>query len=154
MTGRKRNSAKGTETERRAIRILESDGYKVHRTTRSHFRATNGQHMSHSNDFFGCVDLIAKRRGERTRWIQVHAGQNVGAKVAKLKEVPWTEEHDSVEVWQWCGNLPGIDRRTGQPRKGPYFQIYHMDDGFVPSKENRASEQLPRSRPVPVPDSP
>ena len=49
-------------------------------------------------DIYGC-DLIAKERGEKTRWIQV---STLGQKSAKAKQVlvfPWTLAFESVELW-------------------------------------------------------
>lgn len=100
---------------------LEQHGYKVHRCVRT------GQKrgpiwVSNSNDVFGCVDLVAKKVGERTRWVQVTADSGIGRKKADLAEVPWDQDHDCVEIWRYKGrNL---------------FQMYLLDEDYVLSPEN------------------
>ena len=65
-------SAKGTSIELAAIKLLEAEGYKVHRCVRTGVKR-GPFYFSQSNDVFGCIDLVAKRFGSRTRWIQVTA---------------------------------------------------------------------------------
>ncbi|MEK6974947.1 MAG: hypothetical protein AABY18_01230 [Candidatus Thermoplasmatota archaeon] len=129
MTGKRMNNRKGADAEREALRILAADGYFLDRTVRHVYRTRTGW-GSHRNDTLGCIDIVAKKAGERTRWIQVHAGDNLAAKARKLAKVPWTLAHDSVELWQWAGNLQGTNPRTGQPKAGRFFRIYRLEDNF------------------------
>ena len=129
-------SAKGAAIELQAIKLLEAEGYKVHRCVRT--GAKRGPFwVSQSNDVFGCIDLVAKKRGARTRWIQVTADSGVGRKRKELAEVPWDPLFDSVEIWRWVGGQRRKDRRfrdagAASPRlQRQYFQVYHMDDGFA-----------------------
>jgi hypothetical protein len=100
---------------------LERQGYKVHRTIRSRFN---------SNDVFGCIDLVAKRRGERTRWIQVTSDGGIGRKATDLAEVPWDPLFDLVEVWQWKGRkmTAGMTREVW--RKWQHFVVRSLWDDF------------------------
>lgn len=88
-------------------------------------------YYSQSNDVFGCIDLIAKKAGERTRWIQVTADGGIGRKKNDLAEVPWDGLFDSVEIWRWVGTKRGRkDKRTGEKLDDLYFQVYRFDDEF------------------------
>lgn len=49
-------------------------------------------------DIYGC-DLVAKKFGERTRWIQVSTVPQKSVKERQVLEFPWTLEHESVELW-------------------------------------------------------
>ncbi|MHB1260290.1 MAG: hypothetical protein ACYC2H_01100 [Thermoplasmatota archaeon] len=130
-------AAKGTRVELRAKKILEGTGYVVHRTRRNPAKR-RGRWMSHGNDIYGCIDLIAKRHGERTRWIQCLSNGAIGAKRRKVARVPWDLTHDSVELWRWVdGKKRRIDRRNGKPRDRLYFQVYVLDDDFSLHKERR-----------------
>ena len=123
-------AAKGTAIELTAIKMLEADGYKVHRCVRTGVKRGN-LYYSQSNDVFGCIDLVAKKQGERTRWIQVTAHSGIGQKKADLAEVPWDPLFDSVEIWRWVGSKRGRkDKRNGDILDDLYFQVYHHDDDY------------------------
>lgn len=119
-------SGKGTRIEAIARRCLERDGYVVRRTIRTPYEIRDGW-RSNANDILGC-DLVAKRAGERTRWIQVTSGYHIGEKCQDLAKVPWTPAHDSVEIWRW---VPG----TKHP--GRYFQVYRLDYNYEPLAHDR-----------------
>ncbi|MEK6975635.1 MAG: hypothetical protein AABY18_04750 [Candidatus Thermoplasmatota archaeon] len=129
-------SARGGLVERRAITILESQGYKVHRCMKTVVRTRFG-FRTIGQDVFGCIDLVAKKADEpMTRWIQV-TSTSITRKVADLAHVPWNV-HDSVEVWRWVGGKgKRIDARNGKPRPRMYFQVYHRSKDFVPEANDR-----------------
>lgn len=132
----------GREIELRAVHLLEAQGYRVHRSVRTAVRL-RGRWMSHSNDVFGCVDIIAKRAGERMRYIQVCTA-SIGRKKEKLALVPWDADRESVEIWRWVGGTgKRIDGRTGEPRARLYFQVYRLERGFELDKSDRI---WPKSR--------
>jgi hypothetical protein len=123
-------AAKGTAIELTAIKLLEHQGYKIHRCVRTGVKRGK-MYYSQSNDVFGCIDLIAKKAGERTRWIQVTADGGIGRKKNDLAEVPWDSLFDSVEIWRWVGTKRGRkDKRTGEKLDDLYFQVYRFDDEF------------------------
>ena len=127
-------SESGRLKEQYAIEALEALGYKVHRCIRNavEHRDQPGTYIHLPTDFFGCIDLIAKRRGERTRWVQVTSADSVARKVRDLSEVPWDEQFDSVEIWQWMrGDGPRLDKRTGEPRQRLLFKLYRMDNAYT-----------------------
>lgn len=88
---------KGTALELKAKKILEADGYIVHRTIRSQF---------HHNDVFGCFDLVAKNDLGYTKWIQVTTLSQVSKKRKNI-DTALDEGHfsvqEEVEVWGWVG---------------------------------------------------
>ncbi|MGB1697834.1 MAG: hypothetical protein ACPHK8_05495 [Thermoplasmatota archaeon] len=130
-------SAKGTAVELTAIKILEAQGYKVHRCVRTGVKRGK-MYISQSNDVFGCIDLVAKKLGERTRWIQVTAHSGIGQKKQDLSEVPWDPLFDSVEIWRWVGGKHGRkDKRTGEVLDDLYFQVYCLDNDYALEPENR-----------------
>ncbi len=139
-------SSKGTSIELAAIKTLEAEGYKVHRCVRT--GAKRGPFwVSQSNDVFGCIDLVAKKKGERTRWIQVTAHSGVGKKKQEILEVPWDSDHDSVEIWRWVGGGVRKHKSTGVFLERQYFQLYHFDQDFALQKDRR----IPLVSPAPTP---
>lgn len=139
-------SAKGTAIELAAIKILEAEGYKVHRCVRTGVKR-GPLYISQSNDVFGCIDLVAKKRGTRTRWIQVTADSGIGRKKKDLDEVPWDPVFDSVEIWRWVGGANRKHKTTGAFLERQYFQLYHFDHGYELRKDDRI--QLNPAAPTP-----
>lgn len=136
--GKKRvnTSMKGTKLELVAIKMLEAEGYVVHRCVRTSVKR-GGRFFSQSNDIFGCIDLVAKKRGERTRWVQVTADSGIGRKKDDLAEVPWDPLFDSVEIWRWVGGNRRKHKTTGEWLDRQYFQVYHHDEGFQLHEDRR-----------------
>lgn len=123
--------SKGNQFEKWAKAYLEEQGYVVHRAQSQGVNV--GTHfVSRSNDIFHCIDLIAKKHGERTRWIQVTSvNVGIGVKAAKMEQVPWDAAHDSVEVWQYTGG-------TNTAKKpGQFFQVRHREQNYELNDANR-----------------
>jgi hypothetical protein len=139
-------SSKGTAIELAAIKVLEAEGYKVHRCVRTGVKR-GPFYFSQSNDVFGCVDLVGKKRGERTRWIQVTAHGGIGQKKKDLDEVPWDAAHDSVEIWRWVGGQTRKSKVTGLPLERQYFQVYRLDKQYVLDKDDRVLLTTPAPTP-------
>lgn len=129
-------NAKGTAIELRAIKMLESWGYKVHRCVRTGVQRGK-MYFSQNNDVFGCIDLIAKKHGERTRWVQVTADGGVGRKKDDLAEVPWDPLFDQVEIWRWVGGAARKHKTTGALLDRQYFQVYKLEEGYELRADNR-----------------
>lgn len=98
-----KSTQKGNLYEKEVKTILESQGYTVegqHRKVmwiRDKFTGAMKMIMA-GRDIFG-VDLIAKKLGERTRWIQVSTLSQKSSKQKQVLVFPWTLEHESVELW-------------------------------------------------------
>lgn len=98
-----KSTQKGNQYEKEVKTILEGDGYLVegqHRKVmwiRDKYTGAMKMIMA-GRDIFG-VDLIAKKLGERTRWIQVSTLSQKSAKQKQVLVFPWTLEHESVELW-------------------------------------------------------
>jgi hypothetical protein len=122
-------SSKGTQVELAAIKLLEAEGYKVHRCVRTG-QKRGPLWISQSNDVFGCIDLVAKKVGQRTRWIQVTADSGIGRKRREMDDIPWDSMHDSVEIWRWVGGAPRKHKSTGEWLERQYFQVYHRDESY------------------------
>lgn len=96
------NKARGDAHELEVMHFLEAEGwtvFKQHRkivgmipTKRGFFPRMAG------SDIFGC-DIIAKKKGHLTRWIQVGADGAKSKKEDQLNEFPWDTNHESVEIW-------------------------------------------------------
>lgn len=132
MTGN--TARKGCSIENHAVRHLEACGYVVHRCIRNGvYRA--GHWYSAGNDIWGCIDILAKRRGERIRFIQVTSGAHIATKRRQLDAVPWDPEWECVEIWRWIpakrGGLPG------------HFQRYLLDEGYTLDHSNRVIPRKP-----------
>lgn len=98
-----KSTQKGNLYEKEVKTILEADGYMVegqHRKVmwiRDKYTGAMKMIMA-GRDIFG-VDLIAKKLGEKTRWIQVSTLSQKSAKTKQVMVFPWTLEHESVELW-------------------------------------------------------
>lgn len=127
---------RGRHVELLVIAILVAQGYTVHRCLKAVAWTKHGP-RSLGQDVFGCIDLIAKKAGEPTRWIQVFSGRHIGRKIHDLQAVPWTDAHDSVELWRWVGGRHRIDRRSGLPCPRQFFQLYRRSKNFEADKTDR-----------------
>ncbi|MCA1812095.1 MAG: hypothetical protein LC623_08815 [Halobacteriales archaeon] len=119
---------KGRRLEAQAVELLRSHGYDVHRCIRTPYQTPRGW-KSHANDIFGCVDLIAKRAGERTRWIQVTSSRSIGTRRTAFACIEWNPLHDSVELWQW--------HKAGRKEPRAFFQVLFMDLDFKADPDHR-----------------
>lgn len=117
---------KGNQYEREVKKTLESQGWYV-----------EGQHRKISfipqppqppkmimmgRDIFGC-DLIAKKKGEKTLFIQVSTKVNKGKKIRQVSDYPWTWEHDAVQLWL---RLDG--KRSYEVYEGPDWELLTVCD--------------------------
>lgn len=124
--------SKGNQYEKWARKVLEADGWVVHRAESQGTKIGNF-YVSRSNDIFHCIDLVAKKKGYRTRWIQVTSENvGIGVKAKKMEQVPWTPEHDCVEVWQYHGG-----RVTKTSPNAQYFQVRLLDQDYALMDSNR-----------------
>lgn len=89
--------SKGNEYEREAKKLLESKGWSVFRCHRKPI-FINGKMLTMGADIFGC-DLVAKKLGRKTRWIQVSTVENKSKKEKQVEEFCWTLAHEDVELW-------------------------------------------------------
>lgn len=122
---RKNTSRKGQVVELTAIKVLEAEGYKVHRCVRTGVKR-GPFYFSQSNDVYGCIDLIAKKIGERTRWIQVTADSGMGRKFEEMLTIPWDIDHDTVEVWRWVGGQKRKHKVTGEMLDRQFFHVHRL----------------------------
>lgn len=93
----KSSTQKGNAHEIEVKRHHEALGWKVFRV---HKKAIwiDGRMILIGADAFG-ADLICKKIGVRTKWIQVGADGARTKKEAQLLEHPITPEHEEYEVW-------------------------------------------------------
>lgn len=129
----KDNKKKGNEAEVLAVEALEKLGYQVHRCIPAYRPIGRGRVVSFKTDIFGRIDIIAKRVGERTLWIQVTAGDtmlSVKRKDLEEGDFPWDPLFDNVQIWLWKGVKmeKGMTRASHAASK--YFQIYRRDDEY------------------------
>lgn len=95
---------KGNICQNKAAEFLTKWGYQVHnqKSVASMIRTSRGMiWVSKRNDILGCIDLIAIKSDEPTRFIQVTAHTGMGEKLKKLGTVKWNFAYSSVEVWRY-----------------------------------------------------
>lgn len=121
-------SSKGSEIERRAKALLESQGYVVHRTIRTPIVKWGTTKIlgSHNNDVFGVYDLVARHtRTGSCRFIQVTDSHNFGARQKKVERfcdpIPKVL-NVSDEVWGWVGGRKRRSKQTGKFLRRQYFR--------------------------------
>lgn len=88
---------KGNQFEREVKEILEAQGWKVFRQHRKPL-FMKGKMITIGADIFG-ADIVAKKTGEKTRYIQVSTVENKSKKEAQLREHPITLAYESIELW-------------------------------------------------------
>lgn len=89
--------SKGNGYEREAKLLLEAKGWAVFRCHRKPI-FINGKMLTMGADIFGC-DIVAKKLGFKTRWIQVSTVENKSKKEKQVTEFCWTLAHEDVELW-------------------------------------------------------
>lgn len=96
------NKARGDAHELEVVHYLEAEGwtvFKQHRKVAGMIPTKRGwMPRMAGSDIFGC-DIIAKKKGHLTRWIQVGAEGNKSKKEDQLNEFYWDTNHESVEIW-------------------------------------------------------
>ena len=128
--------AKGNRLELMVCLILEAHGYVCHRSVRALMPTPAGM-RTRSHDFFGCIDIVAKRAGEPVRWIQVTSDESVAQKRRDLAVIPWDSAFEAVEIWQWHGTRHGKKSADGTPYPEMYFQVYKLSQDFAKVESNR-----------------
>lgn len=99
MAKKKARGAKGSEAERLVRDFLEWSGWTVHRAAATGMVSTGpGKWFVRSHDIFGCIDLVAFRRGgfpNEVWFLQVTTQAGKTKRRRKLEPLPWP---DSVRV--------------------------------------------------------
>jgi hypothetical protein len=97
-----KSAAKGNQYEKEVVFILEYEGWQVFRQ----HKKIQGMIMTPKGlfprmvgaDVFGC-DIIAKKAGEKTLWIQVSTVDNKSAKEVQVRKFPWTYMYEDPQLW-------------------------------------------------------
>lgn len=89
--------SKGNKAELEARNTLEADGWKVFRQHRKPI-FIKGKMVTIGADIFGS-DLVCKRVGAKTKWVQVSTIENLAAKKRQMLEHPINLEHEEYEIW-------------------------------------------------------
>src|ERR1041385_3065865 len=93
-----KSTQKGNQYEREVKAILESQGWTVEGQHRKVMFLGPGKMIMAGRDIFGC-DIVAKKAGERTRWIQVSTVENKSKKEKQVLGYPINLDHESIERW-------------------------------------------------------
>ena len=94
--------AKGNQLQDWIQKWLEERGWTVHnQKTVSRAIPIKGKtvFVSQRQDIFGCIDLICKKQGRKTLFIQATMHGGKGKKREDLKAVPWNNTVDDVQIW-------------------------------------------------------
>jgi hypothetical protein len=161
---------KGAELERRAIAILQAQGYLVHRTVRTPFVIGGGFHRSHNNDIFGCFDLLAIRQtsalhhpARGMRCIQVTDITHVAKRQKKVAstvgdwfptcmDYPRRVRLDlfvTREVWGWVGGRRGAKTKRGKAvKRAQCFRVTRWDAALCAwvDEQDASAPPLPRKQ--------
>lgn len=93
---------KGNATENQVKKILEQEGwtvFKQHRKMCGLIKTPKGFFPKMVGaDFYGC-DIIAKKVGKKTLWIQVCMIGDKSSKIPILNSFPWNYEHEDLQIW-------------------------------------------------------
>lgn len=120
------------------LKLHQGQGWTMHRTIRNSYMTAAGP-RSNGNDVFGAVDLIGKKVGERTLWLQVTKHTTISNKIEALEAIPWDDRFDDVQIWRWVG--------AEGKRDSLFFQVYKRSEGYEFRAENRIRPKPPSSAP-------
>lgn len=144
---KKSSNAIGNEAELIAQAWLIEQGYKVHRAVRAFRPVGGGRLINFQTDVFGCIDLVAKKPGSRTRWVQVTVDGGIGRKQSDLSVVPWNLNCDDVEIWQWKKRKKVKGMTNAEYQKWLYFRVQSLSGaGWVEDRDIRPFD-LPDVKP-------
>lgn len=98
-----KSTTKGSQYEREVRSILEAKGWTVEGQHRKVMfirdKVTNRPKLIMAGrDIFGS-DLVAKKIGEKPKWVQVSTVENKSAKEKQVLCYPINLEHESIELW-------------------------------------------------------
>ena len=110
--------SKGSQYEREVMRILEADGWQTERAHPKYIPVGPGKIISKAHDFFGAWDVIGKKAGYKTMWVQVSTLSHVSAKRSQVIGFPWTPEHDEPCIF---ARIDGRNR---------HYRVYYAKDGY------------------------
>ena len=88
----------GNKNELFVEKELQKQGYVIHRARASVIKTKTG-YFCRSNDIFGAFDIIAKKKGEKTKWIQVSTGYRKSEKEKVILGLNIWNSRDEVEIW-------------------------------------------------------
>lgn len=90
--------AKGDQYEKEVKEYLEEQGWTVFRQHRKAMFLAPGRVKMVGADFFGC-DIVAKKYGEKTLWVQVSTLANKSSKIKQVSVHPWNPDVDDIQIW-------------------------------------------------------
>lgn len=93
------NSSKGKAYEREAMEVLKADGYMVEQAIPKTIWIGAGRIISVAHDFFGVWDIIAKKLGEPTLWVQVTTWESISPRRKKIQEYCWNSDFDCPVIY-------------------------------------------------------
>jgi len=113
---------KGQDFQRWVKKILEDWGWIVHNQGLNHRQIFDRKtheliYVSASQDIFGAIDLIGKKKDRKTLWIQATCHSGLGVKIKKVDLIPWSDL-DGVQIWM--------------KREDGHVDIFHLDNALIP----------------------
>lgn len=119
-----KTTEKGNQFEREVKAILERQEWKVFRQHRKPL-FIKGRMITVGADIFG-ADIVAKKQGQKTRYIQVSTVENKSKKETQLLEHPITLEHEDIELWLRVDGKKAYRRFVLQPH---VKEVYEGEEG-------------------------
>ena len=117
------SEARGSSYEREAREIMESWGYVVEKAIKKAVwikRKGRPTPISIAHDFFGAFDLIGKKLGMPTLWVQVSTWDEMSHKRKQVAGFPATAGIDDVALF---GRVRG--------GRSPHFRVLWSKDDFL-----------------------
>lgn len=107
--------SKGYQWQREVSTLLRRVGYKT---------ITAPRVMGMPQDFFGAWDIIAKKVGSKTLWVQVSGAKQLWAKRKQVSEFPEDRNYDDCII--------ALRVRAGEDEDHPHphFRIYTSEDAY------------------------
>lgn len=137
-----KSTQKGNLYEKEVKEILIRDGWHVegqHRKVLYIKDKFTGQMklIMAGRDIYGC-DLIAKKHGCKTKWIQVSTVSQKSVKERQVREFTWNLDHEDLELWLRITGKREFRRFVAvrAANQDPTFEFAEIESKTVKGEDN------------------
>jgi len=131
----------GSKAERVAQRILESDGWTVHRAIKVTYQDSKGNWRSRRTDIWGAIDILAMHPVKGYKAIQIGTQEGRRVRRRKVERLPWPYLEPFVTIDYWETRAEWEGRRARH-----YFRVHRYDPHAKEIIEKDKSRWNPRAR--------
>lgn len=134
---------KGNQYEKEVRDILIADGWLAEGQHRQvmyirDFKTGQMRLLMKGRDIYGC-DLIAKKRTQKTKWIQVSTVSQKSSKEKQVRQFTWNLDHEDLELWLRIDGKRAFRRFVAVKvaSQDPTFEFTEIEPISLPKKEDK-----------------